>query len=272
LGFVEGDVGDVLLRRGEVDDGFGGWVVAPSDGGVEIADQVCGEYGGEGFAVEFSGEAGGEVLEHDEADEEGVAGCPGSGLVMEEAELKREVGSLEVDRSVDAGRVSLEEMKLVRWDGRDSAVSGEAKLKGALKAVVDEQTRAENFGESASAVAAESIHLPETILRSREALGEEEVVERGGADVRDAVGVALDCNGGREAWDRDGTVELWEGVLHALAEPVVRGEGANDNDEDHEGGESDDDAPEDASAFGLQRGFFGGEGFVGDYVDVGEMG
>jgi hypothetical protein len=86
------------------------------------------------------------------------------------------------------------------------------------------------------------------------------------------VGVALDGDGGGEAWDRDGTVELRERVLYALAEPVVGDEGANDNDEDHERGESDDDAPEDAAAFGLQRGFFGGEGFVGDYVGVGEMG
>ena len=137
---------------------------------------------------------------------------------------------------------------------------------------MDEQTRAENFGKSASGVAAESIHLPETILRSHEALGEEEVVERGGANVGDAVGVALDGDGGGEAWDRDGTVQLWERVLYALAEPVVGDEGANDNDEDHERGESDDDAPEDAAAFGLQRGFFGGEGFVGDYVGVSEMG
>src|SRR6202041_1281884 len=141
------------------------------DLGVEIADEVCGEHGGEGFAVEFSGEAGGEVLEHDEADEEGVARGPGGGLVMEEAKLKREVGSLEVDGGVDAGGVSLEEMKLVGGAGRDSAVRSDAKLQGALQAVVDEQTRAENFGKSASGVATESIHLPETILRSHEALG-----------------------------------------------------------------------------------------------------
>ena len=32
------------------------------------------------------------------------------------------------------------------------------------------------------------------------------------------------------------------------------------------------DAAEDAAVFGLHRGFFGGEGFVGNYVRVGEMG
>ena len=29
LGFVEGDVGDLFLGGGQVDDGLGGWVVAP---------------------------------------------------------------------------------------------------------------------------------------------------------------------------------------------------------------------------------------------------
>lgn len=84
--------------------------------------------------------------------------------------------------------------------------------------------------------------------------------------------VALDGDGSREAGDIDGAVELGEGVVHGLTEPVTRGDEADDGDEDDEGGESDDDAPEDAAPFGLERGFFGGEGFVGDYVRVGEMG
>ncbi len=44
LGFVEGDVGDVFLRGGEVDDGLGGRVVAPGDYGVEIGDEVGGSF------------------------------------------------------------------------------------------------------------------------------------------------------------------------------------------------------------------------------------
>ena len=87
-----------------------------------------------------------------------------------------------------------------------------------------------------------------------------------------AVGVALDGDGGREAGDGDGAVELRERVSHRLAEPVARDEGADDNDEDDERGEGDDDASEDTAACGLQRGLFGSEGLVGDYVGVGEMG
>jgi hypothetical protein len=272
LGFVEGDVGDVFLRGGEVDDGLGGWVVAPGDGGIEVADEVLREAGGEGFAVELGGEAVGEVLEHDEADEEGVAGRPGGGLVVEEAELERKVGALESDGGVDAGSVLLEEVELVRGEGSDGAVGGDAELEGALEAVVDDEGGAEDFGEGAGGVAAEGVHLPEAVLRGDEALGEEEVVERGGAEVRDAVGVALDGDGSGEAGDGDGAVELREGVAHGLAEPVAGGYEADYGDENDEGGEGDDDAAEDAAAFGLQRGLLGGEGLVGYYVGIGEMG
>ena len=230
LGFVEGDVGDVFLRGGEVDDGLGGWVVAPGDDGVEVGDEVLRESRGEGLAVELGGEAGGEVLEHDEADEEAVARGPGGGLIAEEAELEREVGALEVDGGVDAGGVALEEVELI--GGRVAmARSAEARMQeGALEAVVGEEGGAEDLGEGAGGVAAEGVHLPEAVLRGDEALGEEEVVERGGADVGDAVGVALDGDGSGEAGDGDGAVELGKGVVHGLAEPVAGGDEADDGE------------------------------------------
>ena len=78
---------------------------------------------------------------------------------------------------------------------------------------------AEDLGEVAGGVAAEGVHLPEAVLCGDEALGEEEVVERGGADVGDAVGVALDGDGSGEAGDGDGAVELGEGVAHASDGP-----------------------------------------------------
>jgi len=84
--------------------------------------------------------------------------------------------------------------------------------------------------------------------------------------------VALDGDGCGEARDGDGAVELGEGIVHGLAEPVAGGDEADDGDEDDERRESDDDAAEDAAARGLQCGLFGGEGLVGDYVGVGEMG
>jgi hypothetical protein len=89
LGFVEGDVGDVLLGGGEIDDWLCRRVVAPGDGGVEVGDEVLREARGEGFAVKFGGEAGGQVLEHGEADEDGVAWGPEGGLIAEDAEFER---------------------------------------------------------------------------------------------------------------------------------------------------------------------------------------
>ena len=195
LGFVEGDVGDVFLRGSEVDRGLSGWVVAPGDYGVEVGNEVLRETGGEGFAAELGGKAGGEVLKHDEADEEAVARGPGGGLIAKEAELEREVGALEVDGGVDSGGVTLEEVELVGGEGGEGAVGGGSDEEGALEAVVGEEAGAEDLGEGAGGVAAEGVHLPEAILRGDEALGEEEVVERGGAEVGDAVGVTLDGDG-----------------------------------------------------------------------------
>jgi hypothetical protein len=176
LGFVEGDVGDVFLRGGEVDGKLGGWVIAPGDYGVEVGDEGLGETGGEGFAAELGWEAGGEVLKHDEGDEEAVARGPGSGLVAEEAELEGEMGALEFDGGVDAGGVTLEEMELIGGEGGDGAVGGGSDEKGALEAVVSEEGGAEDFGEGAGGVAAKGVHLPETVLCGDEALGDEEVV------------------------------------------------------------------------------------------------
>lgn len=146
-------------------------MVAPGEHGVEIADEVCGEFGGESFTVEFGGEAGGEVLKHDEADEESVAWCPGGGLIVEEAELEGEVRALKGDGGVDSGGVPFEDVELVGREGGDGSVGGDAELKGALQAVVNEEAGAEDFCESAGCVTAERVHLPETVLGGDEALG-----------------------------------------------------------------------------------------------------
>ena len=149
LGLVEGDVGDVFLRGGEVDGGLAGRVVAPGGYGVEVGDEVLRETRGKGFAAEFGGEAGGEVLKHDEADEEAVAWGPGCGLITEETEFEREVGALKFHGGVDAGGVALEEVELVGWKSADGAVCGCADEEGALKTIVSEERGAEDFSEGA---------------------------------------------------------------------------------------------------------------------------
>jgi hypothetical protein len=272
LRFVEGDVGDVFLRGGEVDAGLGWRVVAPGGYRVEVGDEILREAGGEGFAAELGGEAGGEVLKHDEADEEAVARGPGGGLIAEEAELEGEMGALQFDGGVDAGGVALEEVELIGGEGSEGSVGRGSDEEGALEAVVWEEAGAKDFGEGAGGVAAEGVHLPEAVLCGDEALGEDEVVERGGADVGDAVGVALDGDGSGEARDGDSTVELREGIVHGLAKPVARGGEANDGDEDGKGGEDDDDAAENAAAFSLDGRLLRGEGFVWDDVGVCEVG
>lgn len=206
LGFVEWNVGDFLLWGGEVDDGLFGRMIAPGDFGIEVADEILREACGEGFAVELRGEGVGEVLEHYETDEKGVARGPGGGLVMEEAEFEWEVGLLDGDGGVDTGSVAFESVELLGREGEDGSVSGGAELQGALETIVGEEGWAEDLGECAGGVAAEGVHLPEAVLSCDEALGDEKVVEGGGTDMGDPVGVALDGDRSREAGDEDGSI------------------------------------------------------------------
>ena len=62
--------------------------------------------------------------------------------------------------------------------------------------------RAEDFRELTCGVTAECLHLPEAVLGGDVTLGDDEVVERCGADVWDAMGVALDGDRSGEAGDR----------------------------------------------------------------------
>jgi hypothetical protein len=253
LGFVERDVGDVLLGGGEVDDGLGGRMVTPRAYGVEVGDEVEGETGGESFAVELLGEAVGEVLKHGERDEDGVAGGPEIGLVAEDAELQGEMRALTFDGGVDAGGVEGEPVELVGRQDGDGAVGGGADLESALGAVVGEESRAEDFGEGAGGMAAEGLHLPETVLRGDVALGDDEVVHRGGAEVRHALAVALDRDGSGEAGDGESAVELGERVAHGLVDPVAAVEEGCDGDDDDESGEDGKRSGEDATALSLER-------------------
>ena len=93
LGFVEGNVGDVFLRGGEIDEGLCRRMVAPGAYGVEISDERRRETCGEDFACEFVGEAVGEVLEHGDRDEDGVARRPWGGGEVEQTELEWEMVS-----------------------------------------------------------------------------------------------------------------------------------------------------------------------------------
>jgi hypothetical protein len=86
--------------------------------------------------------------------------------------------------------------------------------------------------------------------------------------VRDAVGVALDGDGCGETGDGDGAVKLGEGVGHGLAEPVAGGDEADDGDQEQGRDEDEQDAADEPAA----TGFSWGEGLIGDYFGVGEMG
>jgi hypothetical protein len=86
--------------------------------------------------------------------------------------------------------------------------------------------------------------------------------------VGDAVGVALDGDARGEAGNGDGAFELRKGVVHGLAEPVARDDEADGGDKEDGGGEDEQGAADEQAT----AGFFRGEGLVGDYFGVGEMG
>ena len=234
LGFVEGDVGDVVLRCGEVDGGLGGGMVAPGAYGVEVVEEDRVEAGGEELAAELLREAGGEVLIHDERHEEGVARGPGGWVVVENAKFKGEMRALEGDGGVDAAGVDVEPVVLVGGKYGEGAVGGGGEAEGALGSVVGDEPGAEKLGEGARGVAAEGLHLPEPILRGDEALGEDEVVEGRCADVGDTMGVALDGDGGGEAGDAEGAVELREGVAHGSVGPEAGAEECSDDEDERD--------------------------------------
>jgi hypothetical protein len=115
---------------------------------------------------------------------------------------------MRVDEGVDAAGVGVVLVALVSGHGDDGCVGRVAQLQDALLAVVVDERRAEQFGEVAGAGAAEGVHLPEAVLRGDVALGEEQVVECGGVDGRDALRVAGDGDRRGKPGDVDRAIEL----------------------------------------------------------------
>jgi hypothetical protein len=199
--------------------------------------------GGDGLAAEFGGKAVGEVLIHDEADEEGVTRSPGRWVVAEDLEFEREMVALDGDGGVDSAGVDLEVVKLLFGDSRDGPVGGGPQLKSSLDTVMLEKGGPENLGQLTGGVPAERVHLKEAVLGGDEALGEDEVVERGGTDVGDPVGIALDCDRSGDAGYAEFAIDLRERCSQEMVNVAARGE---------EGGESND--KKDGDGYGKEPG------------------
>jgi hypothetical protein len=165
-------------------------------------------------------------------------------LIAEDTELDREMRALGGDGGVDATGVELEPVQLVGRERSGGAVGGGLDPEGALGAVMRDEAGSEDFGEFTGGVAAEDVHLPEAVLRGDEALCDDEIVERGGVDVRDAVGVALDGDGCGEPGDGEVSVYLREGITQGVACPVASGDEGGDGEDDEKRDGNSDDAEE----------------------------
>jgi hypothetical protein len=145
------------------------------------------------------------------------------------------VGVLDGDRGVDAASVKLEIVELLGGKRGDGSVGGSAKLQGALNAVVLEEAGSDDLSEFAGGVATEEVHLEETVLRGDEALGDDEVVERGSADVGDAVSVTLNGDRSREARKGECAVDLGKRGDEAVVNVAAKGEEAGDAKDEEDG-------------------------------------
>jgi len=81
------------------------------------------------------------------------------------------------DGGVNATGVDLNVVELIGREGGDGAVGSGTKLQCALYAVMLKKTVSEDLGEFSGSMAAQDVHLEETVLRGDEALREGQIVE-----------------------------------------------------------------------------------------------
>jgi len=118
-------------------------------------------------------------------------------------------------------------------------IGGDADLERALHTVVLEEAGSEDLGEFTGGVAADGVHLEEAIPCGEEALSEDEVVHRGGADGGDAVLIAQNGNGSVEAGDGEAALELRESFFHGTSRPEAAGyKGCGEKDAECDDGDT----------------------------------
>lgn len=72
--------------------------------------------------------------------------------------------------------IKLKPVKLVGWKVGDGAVGSGANLQDTLDAIVGNEAWPEDLGQFSGSVAAQDVHLPETVLCGDEALCDDEIV------------------------------------------------------------------------------------------------
>lgn len=152
------------------------------------------------------------------------------------------------DGGINALGVELKPVKLVGRQRGDGAIGGGAHLENALGTVVNNKAWAEDLGEFTGSVTAEDVHLPKAVLRGDEALGDDEVVERSGMDVRYAVRIALDGDGRGEASNGESAVNLWQGIAHCILGPEMSGNQDCGDQDEKKGDKNGDRSEKNASA------------------------
>jgi hypothetical protein len=223
------------LRLSEVQADAGGRTIAPGADGVEVGfERGVVEADGDAAARELGGDVGIEGLNHRETHADGVDAAPRLRAVVEETEFDgKAIGLLALrDEEIDAAGVVVESSAVVGGLMVVDSLGSEPNLEDALGFVVLDEGRAHDFSQLAIGAAARGVHLPEAVLRGDVALGDKEVVQRGGVDVGHAVGVAANCYGSGEG--RSGKA----GKMHIAVKLGQRGYGGGAKPQDAgQGGE-----------------------------------
>ena len=128
---------------------------------------------------------------------------------------------MHVNGSIDASSVGFEVMKLFWRESCNGAVGSGTELQGALDAVVFQQGGTNDFGQFASCVTAQKVHLEEAVLGGDKALRKDEVVERGGTNVWHATRIALNGDWLIEAVNGQFSVYLWKRGRERVLDPTT---------------------------------------------------
>jgi len=144
------------------------------------------------------------------------------------------MGALGGDRGVHPARIDLQPVTLVGGQNGDGAFGGGAQLESTLQAVVIQQGAAEDGGELAGSVAAQQVHLPQTVSGCDVALHEDEVVHGVGVDVRDTASVAGNRDRRGETVDRERAIKLRQVLVHGAANELASGEERGGGEDDNQ--------------------------------------
>jgi ribosomal protein L30E len=140
-----------------------------------------------------------------------------------------------IDERVYAGGVGVHELAHLGVEFAGGVLGDLGKAQRAVFDVQAQHALAEDFRELAHGQASVQVHLKQAVLSGDVALGEEQVVERLGAQVRHSVLVAPNLDARVESRNANRAIELGKRLAGAPVEPRGGRYGKGRGNQDHNG-------------------------------------